>query len=297
MADIPSPLVPPVLRDDLPRYPPLIQLLRVTAATVPGPAGNVLYVSSTQQLRTDTLIPRDREPCLALDVNMAGLIPGYYLGRLAGSYQSLPVYEVVGAESGATVPMPSSSPSSSAPVSMGALLGLTAGQVNVLTGSMTPSQLNSLINLNPCQLQTLVQLPITDIIRLTDTLTPTQMTLLVDNLTLTQLLTFVTTTTRDQTIVVTSAFPQLYQFIAQSLTVAQANLLFRTLTSQQDLDTTKRVVHRQGRVHLSPRHYAEREELPVAIDVERLVTPLLTRRQLPSPGEELVVGALGVAPE
>ncbi len=96
----------PKLRDDLPRYPPTLQLLRVTPATVPGPAGvaqvagssvpgPLLYVAFTQQLRTDGLIPRDREPCLADDVNNTGLLPGFHLGRLAGSHNSLPVYEVV----------------------------------------------------------------------------------------------------------------------------------------------------------------------------------------------------------
>lgn len=113
MANLPSPLVEPTLRDDLPRYPPLLQLLRVTAATVPGPAGvaqaagssvpgPTLYVSFTQQLRTDTMLPNDREPCLVDDVNGTGLAPGFYLGRLAGSWTSLPVYECVGAAPSST---------------------------------------------------------------------------------------------------------------------------------------------------------------------------------------------------
>lgn len=99
------PLVGQVLDESLPLYPPLLQLLRVTAATVAGPSGvaqtagssvlgPTLYVSYTQQLRTDGLLPRDREPCLVDDINGAGLQPGYYLGRLAGSHTSLPVYEV-----------------------------------------------------------------------------------------------------------------------------------------------------------------------------------------------------------
>jgi hypothetical protein len=82
----------------------------VTAATVAGPAGvaqtagssvlgPTLYVSFTQQLRTDALLPRDREPCLVDDINGTGLLPGFYLGRLAGSYTSLPVYEVGGSGS------------------------------------------------------------------------------------------------------------------------------------------------------------------------------------------------------
>lgn len=107
MPNLPSPLVEPTLRPDLPIYPLQVQLLRVTATTVPGPAGvaqtagssvlgPTLYVAFTQQLRTDGLLPRDREPCLVDDVNGRGIEPGYYNGRLSGSHQSLPVYEVAG---------------------------------------------------------------------------------------------------------------------------------------------------------------------------------------------------------
>ncbi len=103
MHELPSPFTPPTLRSDLPTYPHLLQAVRVTSTTVIGPIGFMssglsgmrLYVSSTQQLRTDALMPRDREPCLALDLNQLDLTPGYYLGRLAGSYLGLPVYEIV----------------------------------------------------------------------------------------------------------------------------------------------------------------------------------------------------------
>lgn len=105
-----SPLNPPTMRTDLPVYPHLLQLIRVTPATVPGPSGvaqlagssvlaGVYYVAFTQQRRTDSGLPRDREPCLAQDMN--GLImgnpgwPGFYHGRLAGSHNGLPVYEIV----------------------------------------------------------------------------------------------------------------------------------------------------------------------------------------------------------
>lgn len=102
---LPSPLNNPILRDDLPRYPPLDQVVRVTATTVAGPAGvsqtagssvlaGIYYVSFTQQRRTDSGLPRDREPCLVHDVNGTGLTTGFYVGRLAGSFNSLPVYEV-----------------------------------------------------------------------------------------------------------------------------------------------------------------------------------------------------------
>ena len=102
---IPSPFNEPTLRADLPVYPQLVELIRVTAATVPGPSGvaqvagssvlgPTLYVAFVQQLRTDSLIPRDRIPVLVDDVNGKGLTPGFYTGRLAGSFSSLPVYEV-----------------------------------------------------------------------------------------------------------------------------------------------------------------------------------------------------------
>lgn len=111
MPNLPSPMTEPTLRDDLPRYPPLVQLLRTTATTVAGPSGvaqvaassalgPTLYVAFVQQLRTDALLPRDREPCLVDDVNGFGIEPGYYLGRLAGSHTGLPVYEVTEAASG-----------------------------------------------------------------------------------------------------------------------------------------------------------------------------------------------------
>jgi hypothetical protein len=105
----------PRLRPDLPNYPLVEQLIRVTATTVTGPAsgpsgsasiGDVptLYVAFTQQQQSGSLRPRDREPCLAADMNNGGLSPGYYLARLAQSYNSLPVYEVGAGSSGATGP-------------------------------------------------------------------------------------------------------------------------------------------------------------------------------------------------
>lgn len=110
MTPLPSAFSPPKLGSDLPLYPPVSQLLRVTSATVPGPVGysqgmagssvlsGGLYVSFTQQMRSEgSLLPRDREPCLAADVNGLGIGPGFYIGRLCGSWTSLPVYEVVGA--------------------------------------------------------------------------------------------------------------------------------------------------------------------------------------------------------
>ena len=170
---LPSPLQHPTLRDDLPRYPPLSQLLRVGSTTVPGPSGYgsssvlgpVLYVASTQQLRTDTILPRDREPCLALDVNGFGLSPGYYIGRLAGSHNSLPVYEVV-----------CCAPS-----------GLTPAQLGSLLIALTPTQLAVLNNLNPCQLQTFTTLSVSQQQILTSALTATEISVFVNGMTATAL--------------------------------------------------------------------------------------------------------------
>ncbi len=82
-------------------YPVHIQACRVTGSTVPGPTGassapgTLLYVAFTQQLRSDLLIPRDREPCLVFELNGETLSAGYYICRLAASYSGLPVYEAM----------------------------------------------------------------------------------------------------------------------------------------------------------------------------------------------------------
>lgn len=100
------PLGPPNLHPDLPIYPPHLQLIRVTATTIAGPSSiaqtagssilaGIYHVAFTQQRRTDSGLPRDREPCIAHDVNQTGLRAGFHLGRLAGSHNSLPVYEIV----------------------------------------------------------------------------------------------------------------------------------------------------------------------------------------------------------
>lgn len=107
------PIAHPNLFNDLPIYPLTQQLIRVTATQAAGPssvsqdAGSSflapqMHVAFVQQLRTDSLLPRDREPCLAADIRGMGITPGFYLGRLAGSHNSLPVYEVMSLE-GATI--------------------------------------------------------------------------------------------------------------------------------------------------------------------------------------------------
>ncbi len=83
----PIPLVSPVLRDDLPRYPPLIQVCRVTGDIVSGttPPPN-LYISYTQQVDTVTYLPADEEVCVVTDLTGDGLTDGYYVCRLVGTF-------------------------------------------------------------------------------------------------------------------------------------------------------------------------------------------------------------------
>lgn len=110
-----NPFDDPNLRPDLPTYPVHVQLIRVTGATVPGPSGVAqssgvgssvlappLYVAYVQQRMPDTGLPRDREPCLAADINGVGIgsppaggNTQFFLGRLAGTWTGLPVYEII----------------------------------------------------------------------------------------------------------------------------------------------------------------------------------------------------------
>ncbi len=109
MADMPSPLVSPTLRPDLPIYPVHTQVCRVTAATVPSPSVVNLYLSYVQQVVPSTLLPRDREVCLVNDLTGAGLLPGEYICRLVGSYTqagvTYPVYAAVAGGAGSEPPI------------------------------------------------------------------------------------------------------------------------------------------------------------------------------------------------
>ncbi len=120
-----------------PMYPPLIQVVRVTSGTVAGPSlGNssssssspstvVVYVSFTEQLAPDTLLMRDREPCLVIEPNGNTLSPGIYLARLVSNYTGLPLYAVVGAKTSSTTGSSSSSPTG----------GLAGGAATTTTAS------------------------------------------------------------------------------------------------------------------------------------------------------------------
>ncbi len=226
MPKLPSPLTPPTLRADLPTYPLQLQLVRVGNTTVPGPSGYgsssflgpLLYTAATQQLRTDTLLPRDREPCFALDVSGLGLAPGYYLGRLAGSYQSLPVYEVGGAGGATAISLP----------------GLTPAQASALVTALSPAQIAVLGNLTPCQLQTFLTLSVPQQQILTGSLTSTELSYLIYYETPAQLLSLITTLSipQIQTLVRTLTPPQI-QNLTQSLTPTQIRTLLQTITTAE----------------------------------------------------------------
>lgn len=216
MRDRPSPLTAPTLRDDLPRYPQVDQVVRVSGTTVPGPTGGytsssilapLLYTGAVQQLRTDTILPRDREPCLVSDLNGFGLAPGYYTARLAGSFNGLPVYAVGGAGAGVAGPIPA---------------GLTPAQYLALLLYLPPNLIANLNNLNACQLQTFLTLPIPQQQIITSDLTPTQIGTLLDSLTPTQLQTTINTLNVNQ-----------LQLVTGTLSGEQFGALVRTLTPTQ----------------------------------------------------------------
>lgn len=225
----------PNLRDDLPRYPHLMQVLRVTGGTVPGPSGYMsssvlgpsLHVAFTQQLRTDTILPRDREPCLVVDLNGYGLAPGYYTGRLTGSYQSLPVYAV-----------------GSAPISTAGMLssftGLTPTQQQQIS-TLTPAQFAVLNNLNPCQLQTLLTtLPISQVSTLSLSLTATELSNFVNWMTSSQLDSLYSQLTTSQTRVIAQTLnPVQLNPLVNVLTVPQIRTLITGLTTAQIQNLTK----------------------------------------------------------
>ena len=193
-----------------------MQSVRVTAATVPGPSGGytsssmlaaLLYIGYVEQLQPNNILPRDREPCLVNDLNGLGLAPGYYDGRLAGSFNGLPVYNVGGAGGASNVTLP----------------GLTQTQIANLTTNLSPGQVNILNNLNACQLQSLLGGTNTSQLQiLTGSLTPTQLSNLVGNLTSSQITTLLGNLSVSQ-----------IQTLTTALSPSQIFNLVSTLTSQQ----------------------------------------------------------------
>ena len=74
-----------------PVYPELPQILRVTG----GPAAGNVYTAFVQQYNPSApLTFRDREACYLTEPNGVILVPGYYDGRLVGSYLTLPLFAV-----------------------------------------------------------------------------------------------------------------------------------------------------------------------------------------------------------
>ncbi len=232
-----SPLLPTMLQSDLPLYPHLMQALRITEGTVPGPSGYAsssalgqsLYVAFVQQLDPTTLLPRDREPCLALDLNRTGLAPGYYTNcRLAGSHQSLPIFEVTGSPVGVSI-LGMTSP----PLPAGA--GITPAQISQLQ-TLSTAQQAVLANLTPCQLLTLVNsLPISQIHTLTSgVLTPTQLYNFISNLSTTELTNLYSTLNTSQIITISNTLNnQEISYLTTVLTATQIRTLIQNLTTTQ----------------------------------------------------------------
>lgn len=223
---------PPFFGPNHPIYPPHLQLIKVLSGTIPGPSGYAsssvlgpsIYLGTTQQLLPSTLLPRDREPCLALDVNRTGLAPAYYLGRLSGSYRQLPLYEVTG---GPVSPLAGLSSASGA--------GLTPTQVEQLS-TLSPSQLDRLNNLTTCQLKVLVDaLPISQIQTLTSgVITSTQLSNLVNESTTTQLTDLYNNLTTSQIITLTSTLNQdQISYLENTITGSQIRTLVTNLTTTQ----------------------------------------------------------------
>jgi hypothetical protein len=120
------------------------------------------------------------------DLNGLGLAPGYYTnGRLAGSFNSLPVY-AVGAAGFASGGLTAGAIGAGVPNPAQGLPGLTQNQYNTIIQNLSPLQISNLNNLNACQLQTFLTLTVPQQQILTGTLTPTQITNIIDNLTSTQ---------------------------------------------------------------------------------------------------------------
>jgi hypothetical protein len=84
-----SNLNPPVLGQQLPVYPALPQIVRVTSAV---PATTNIYSCKVQQFDLGIGDLRDREDAFVFDSNKTGMIPANYYARLVSSYASKPLY-------------------------------------------------------------------------------------------------------------------------------------------------------------------------------------------------------------
>ncbi len=79
---------PPFFGPELPTYPELPQIVRVTG----GPLGGANVYSAFVQQWTPPLSLRDRESCYVFEPNGIRLGPGFYDSRLDGSYLGLPLF-------------------------------------------------------------------------------------------------------------------------------------------------------------------------------------------------------------
>jgi hypothetical protein len=119
-------LVPPWLGQGYPTYPHVLQVARVHAPAVLGTNVYPCYVAQF----TPPLSLRDREPAYLLEPNNVRLGPGYYVGRLVGSYADLPLYVTFCCPVGSS----SSAASSASPAGPPPVLGLPLGQAQTTSG-------------------------------------------------------------------------------------------------------------------------------------------------------------------
>ncbi len=246
-----TPLRPPRLRVDLPYYPTLPEVCRVTGR-VSGGAN--LYTAFVQQWNPGPIL-RDRIACYVLEPNGVNLLadPGkpYRVCRLVGVHPaddptSLPLYVACDGFGSSAPPAPGSSSSaggSSGGSSViagnilveGAVLGgLTATQVTNILNNFTAYQIGVMANLTSCQLQTFLTLTTLQQQTLLTNFAPTPLGNLVDALTPSQLIDLVTNMTTGQLLTLTTTLTATdVQKLMKSLTVTQIQTLVVNLTSTQ----------------------------------------------------------------
>lgn len=75
----------------LPNYPSLLELVHIPTGTS-AVLGTKIYPAVLAQWNPNTLGFRDRASIYLQEANGASLVAGYYLGRLTGNYQGLPLF-------------------------------------------------------------------------------------------------------------------------------------------------------------------------------------------------------------
>ena len=125
---------PPDFGPTQPVYPPLAQLVRVTAPSI---GGNV-YPGLTQQF-VPPLGIRDREACYVIEPNKIVLGPGIYDCRLVSNYLGLPLYATTCCPGGAFGSSSSSSAGPAAPGIVRVNRGSAFGAITSAAGLSIPS--------------------------------------------------------------------------------------------------------------------------------------------------------------